>query len=88
MVGFNVVYFIGFNIFYGNTLALKYVPYGAVEENTFGVFAGKRFGNIETTHTTKFLLLFKKEELVRLHIKLTSNGGVIVDYNIFNTMLK
>ena len=49
------------------------------------IVAGKSFSNIKTTHTTKFLLFLKEEELMSLHVKLPTLGGIIVHHNIRNT---
>ena len=46
------------------------------------VVAGQRLGNVEATHTAKLLFLLKEEELVGLHVELTTYLAVVVDDDV------
>ena len=82
LLSINVGQFAADDVLYCQTAAFEDVPNGIVEQYAFVVFAGKGFGDVEATHATIFLLAFKEEELVGLHIELSADAGVVVDNDI------
>ncbi len=46
------------------------------------VVASQGLGDVEATHAAEFLLLLEKEELVCLHVELTTDVGVVVDDDV------
>jgi hypothetical protein len=52
------------------------------------VLAGQGFGDVEAAHPAEFLFLLEEKELVRLHVELPANGGVVVDNDILDLVLE
>ena len=62
----------------GHATAFKQVPNGVVQQDAFVVVACQGLGDVEATHAAEFLLFFEEEELVGLHVELTTDVGVVV----------
>ena len=82
MVGIDVAHLLGDDILQGNTPALEQIPHGVVEQDAVMVVAGECLGDVKTAHTTELLLLLEEEELMGLHIELTTLGRVVVHHDI------
>ena len=85
VVGINVGDLLCLRVFDSYSTTLEEVPYRRMEQNAVVVVAGKCTCDIKTTHTTEMLLLFKEEELVRLHIELTTDAAIVVDHYVVYT---
>ena len=84
MLGIDIADFLCHNVLQCDALAFEQIPNGVVEQNAFVVVAGKGLGDVEAAHSTEFLLFFEEEKLVRLHIELSADVGVVIDDHVGN----
>ena len=73
---------IRFQVFHSHSFPLQNIPNRRIQVNAFHVLPRQGFGNIKSAHTAKTLFFLEKEELVGLHIKLTTNLIVIINHDI------
>ena len=83
----HIEYLVGFQVLDRNPLAFEQIPNGGVEADAGMVVASQLLGDVETAHSAINLLFFKEEELVRLHVELTSDTLVIVDDDVGDALL-
>ena len=82
MVGVDIAHLLGNDILQGDAATFEQVPHGVIEQDAVMVVAGECFGNVKTAHATELLLFLKEEELMGLHIELTTLGCVVVHHNV------
>ena len=66
----------------GHAPTFQQVPHRIVQQDAFVVLADQRLGNVEATHATELLLLLEEEELMRLHIELTTYLAIVVNHDV------
>ena len=66
----------------GHAPTFQQVPHRIVQQDAFVVLAGQCLGDIEATHATELLLLLEEEELMRLHIELTTYLAIVVNHDV------
>ena len=84
MVSIDIANLLGDDILQGDAAAFEQVPHGIVEQDAVMAVACKGLGDVKTAHATKLLLLLKEEELVGLHIELTTLGSIVVHHDVGN----
>ena len=82
MLGIYVAHLAVDDILDSYATTFEQIPNGVVQQDAFVVVASQRFGNIEAAHTAKLLLFLEEEELVSLHVELTTDIGVVVYHDI------
>ena len=87
VVGIDVGHFAVLNILQSQPSALQQIPYGVVQQNPLVVVSCQRLCDVKTTHSAVFLLLFKEEELVGLHVELSADAAVVVNHQIVDAQL-
>ena len=85
MLSINVSHLACDDILDSHATAFKEIPHCSVQENTLMVVARQSLRDVETTHSTEFLLFLKEEELVCLHVELTADISVVVNDYITDT---
>ena len=86
-IGIHIGHFSVFHIFQRQASAFQQIPYGMVQQDAFAVLTGQRLCDVKTAHTAILLFLFKKEELVGLHVELTADAAVVVNHKVGDSKL-
>ena len=82
VVGVDVTHLLGDDILQGDAASFEQVPHGVVQQDAVVVVASQCLGDVKAAHATELLLLLEEEELVGLHIELTTLGGIVVHHDV------